>query len=254
MAENSGQRDLLADFFVEFRCQLVFDADFKGNVRQNHFSFSERIMTRKLIFGFVLAMALAIPSYSQNDERSMSLSANVIAPILGGADLLYQLKLTNYLALTVPGHFYYLWPVATMLGVIEKGTAEKIKQTKAPILAGGGLGARFLMAQAGLNDTFYLEPRVTLHYGQFGFDTPDGKVESQSFALKPMGLLGWDWYFDSGFYMGLGGSIGFSYLIKNNTTYPDKIEKNNAIKTFLPPENSRFMLAWGLDFRLGFAW
>ncbi len=208
---------------------------------------------RKHLFGCLLPLFLAFSTSARSEERSMVISGSILAPIAGGLDIQYQYKLTDYLSITIPGYFYYNWIASAIIKNADKQHGG-FNQTIAPISAGGGVGARFLLANNGLNDTFYLEPRVKLNYGQFGFDSPLGKVESQTLALTPTANLGWDWYYDSGFYVGLGLGIGFNYFLTNTTELPTKIEESAAVKAWLPHEDTKVAFAWDGEFRLGYSW
>jgi len=193
---------------------------------------------------------LALPLRAET-ERTMSISASPIALIFGNLDLLYQVKLTNYLALTIPGHIAYSWAAPK---VVDWVLEEKSQQTLAPIRAGGGIGARFLLANRGLNNSFYLEPRVTINYEQFGLKNTFGEFDTRKLSLTPMARLGYDWYFDSGFYMSLGAGLGFNYFLQNKTTPPTSKADQTLIKYLFPEKDRRINFALDLEFKLGFAW
>ena len=206
----------------------------------------------KKIVGFLLLALLASSSFAENNDRTMAFSISPIALLGGGIDAMYQYKLTEYLSLTVPANFYYSWFKTSLVGTV--GTAEKrVKETRSPFDAQIGVGARFLMAQKGLNDTFYLEPRLLLGYEQFGVNVGDSKFEAETLTLTPMLRLGWDWYFDSGFYMSLGGGVGVNTYLNKVSKIPSKYKDNFVVGLYFPPQNRSFSLAWEGEFKLGYA-
>lgn len=204
---------------------------------------------KKLVALLYLINCFAGSLHAQTD-KTFSISASPISAILGSANLLFQAKLTNYLALTVPGNLGYLWMLPTLLDVAVK---EKNTYNKAPIMAGGGLGARFLLANQGLNDTFYIEPRVTLDYFQFGLKNRLGDFSAKTLALSPMVYFGFDWYYDSGFYLNLGAGVGFKYFLKNESIVPTGKENEYAIQKLFPVARN-FAFDYGVEFKIGYAW
>ena len=64
---------------------------------------------KRIILQFLLVAGLCLPASAQNEERSMVLAISPIAAIGGGVDVLYQAKMTDFLAITVPVSFYYRW-------------------------------------------------------------------------------------------------------------------------------------------------
>jgi hypothetical protein len=141
----------------------------------------------------------------------------------------------------------------------SKGT---IKISKSPIAVGGGLGARFYPFAKGMNDGFYIGPKVVLSYNQFGMESPSSNIEWQLVTLTPKAELGWDWFWDSGFYTSFGANLGLAYDMKHEVKVESKDkEVKKAIQTSSkifpaffpnPDKNGRFF--WDLEFKMGFSW
>lgn len=204
-----------------------------------------------LVIGLLSCMPLSLHAKHTDEDRSMAIGISPIALIFGGADLLYQVKVTRFLAITVPARFHYDWVKAKALKVITDRYSA-LTQTSAPIGWSAGIGARFLLAGEALNDSFYLEPRVSLGYSQFGIAHQDTKIESAAWKVTPMGWLGWDWFFDSGFYTGIGGGLGMNIFFKNKTDVPKEIRDNFILSTFFPEK--KISLEWDLEFKIGYSW
>lgn len=206
---------------------------------------------KKIIGLLILAMS-AFASFAENNDRTMAFSISPIAAIRGGIDVMYQLKLSHYLSLTVPANFYYSWFKSEVVSLSIIGH-KSIKETKSPYDARIGVGARFLMAHKGLNDTFYLEPRLYLSYEQFGFNIDNYKFESEALILTPMFRFGWDWYYDSGFYVSLGAGVGVNTYLNKATKIPKRYRNDVFASAVFPPLEGAFGIAWEGEFKLGFA-
>ncbi len=214
---------------------------------------------KRIALGFLLLAGLSLPLSAQDEERTMSLSVSPIGAILGGADLLYQVKVTDFLAITIPANFYYHWLVATAIKMVAKDNKD-FSSTKAPISYAGGVGAKFLLANEGISDSFYVEPRVVFGYEQFGMKYSSAnaiqKLESSSYRLTPLLRIGWDWVTDSGVFITLGAGAGVNFVFNNKTEIPDAIEDNFAVKYLLPlpSETKKVGFAWDTEFKIGYAW
>ena len=213
----------------------------------------------KKLLGFFVFAFFAVGALAENNDRTMAFSISPIAAIFGGVDVMYQMKVTDFMSVTVPGNFYYSWGKGSLVKFMAEKTG-KFEQTKAPFDAAIGLGARFLLAKHGLSDTFYVEPRVYFGYEQIGLRVGDYKIESETMRLTPMLKFGWDWYYDSGFYISLGAGIGMHAYFNHKQDVPADLKKNWASRTILlgwflgiPPEDKTFSLAAEGEFKLGFA-
>lgn len=195
---------------------------------------------------------VANASFAETDERTMAFSVSPIALLRGGIDVMFQIKLTDYLSLTVPANFYYSWLKANTVKWLAS-QSKYFKEGKSPLDGQIGVGARFLMAKQGLSDTFYVEPRISLGYEQFGVAIDNEKFESESMMLSPMLHFGWDWYYDSGFYASLGAGLGAHVYFNNKTTVPKHLKDNLFVNLFFPPQDRKYGLAIEGDFKLGFA-
>lgn len=206
-----------------------------------------------LLRGLLLMMCLSLPAQALDDGKMMALSISPIAPILGGLDLLYQIKVTDSLAITVPASIYYPWYLKSAVKFLaDKG--DNIKTTKTPLNWTTGLGAKFLVAGKGISDSFYIEPRVTIGYSQVGFEYLNEKLESSSYKVTPMLRGGWDFVSDSGFFMTFGLGAGVNIFFNNQTTIPSDIEDKFAIKYLLSPQSQKINFAWDGEFKIGYAW
>lgn len=214
---------------------------------------------KKIILAITMLTVLSMPVAAQDSDRSMSVSVSPIVTIFGSADLLYQLKLTNYMSLTVPFVFSYFWPMENLINLANKENQKSVVTiSKAPITIKGGLGTRFTPFSQVMHDSFYLEPRINLAYSQFEADfTDSGKLSLSSIKLNPMLMLGWDWYWESGFLASLGGGIGYAFNLKNQSDIPPKLaEAMKSVGGAVPNFSSKSEgnLAWDLEFKLGYAW
>lgn len=211
-------------------------------------------MKRKCLLGILAIMAaFALPTQAENSDRTMAISASPIALIGLRVDLLYQYKLLNFLALTVPGKFGYNYFYSTF---IEKFEKEKLgESTIAPIDMATGVGARFLLSNTGLNNTFYIEPRLLIGYEQFGYKYGGAKIEVSSARFQPMLQFGWDWYWDYGLYMNLGAGVGYAFRFAQKLEIPPKLNefKDNALVGFFIPTTSGTLALDG-EFKVGFSW
>lgn len=207
----------------------------------------------KNIVGFFMLTLFAFGAFAEQDDRTMTFSVSPLAVLGGGIDVMYQIKMTDFLSITVPANFYYAWLSSKLLELAAKESDASFTEQKSPYEAAIGVGARFLMAKRGLNDTFYLEPRLSLGYEQFGVTIAGNKFDSQSMMLTPMLRFGWDWYWNSGFYMSLGWGLGANIYFNNKTVVPKEFKKNWFVKTYFPPEDRKYSFAWGGEYKLGFA-
>ena len=195
---------------------------------------------KRIILQFLLVAGLCLPASAQNEERSMVLAISPIAAIGGGVDVLYQAKMTDFLAITVPVSFYYRWGYSKTVQWLSDRT-EDFSQTKAPISYSAGLGAKFLLAGRGIADSFYLEPRIIGGYNQFGAKysskNVEQKIEYSHYHVSPMLRFGWDWVYDSGVFLTLGLGAGPKFYIKNQSEIPTEIADKH-IKYLLPSEKT----------------
>ncbi len=211
---------------------------------------------------FLLVCSLSLLGFGlmaqEEYERTMNISLAPLKAVAGTASLVYQAKLSDYLALTVPLQFSYHWPVGVSLKLFKVGT--EIEETKKPISYGAGLGARFLLAGNGLNDTFYVEPRAAFSYNQLGYTIAGANIGSafERYQLGPELRFGWDWYYDSGLYVNLGFGLGYSFFLKNDVTdignFESKREDKWWLKYVLPRQDALGIPVADIDFALGYSW
>lgn len=212
---------------------------------------------KKIVFASLFSL-LGLNLMAQEDYgRTMAISLAPLKAVAGTAALVYQAKLSDNFALTVPVHFSYHWPAAHAFKWLKLGEVE---ETKKPISYGAGLGARFLLSGNGLNDSFYLEPRVAFSYNQFGyqFKGENLSAEFERYQLGPEFRFGWDWYYDSGLYLNLGFGAGYSFFLKNDVKESGDIDAKRtdkwAFRQAFPKKDALGMLVAGVDFAIGYAW
>jgi hypothetical protein len=207
---------------------------------------------KKLVVYFIfLAGILAFNAQAKDNDRWMAIGVSPLAGIVGVLDINYQIKATDYLAITLPLRFGYDWYYKRLASVLLD--RKESKNNIAPISFSGGIGTKFLMASNGFNDSFYLEPRLSIGYQQIGLSGVD--FEIKAWTLTPMARLGWDWFYESGFYMSLGGGAGMNWAISKKTKY-GLIEKE-IIKSYgflLGVSDRKISPAWDLEFKIGFSW
>lgn len=220
-------------------------------------------MRRTKILILVAMLSFSFTSQAEESDRSMAISVSPLALIGGGLDTLFQYNLGSFLSLTIPFHFQYFWPASTLVDTLDKSASKgTVKVSKSPIAVGGGLGARFYPFAKGMNDGFYLGPKLVLSYNQFGMESASSKVEWELVTFTPKAELGWDWFWDSGFYTSFGANLGLAYDMEHKV----KVESNDkevkkAIQTsskifpaFFPNPDERGRFAWDLEFKIGFSW
>lgn len=199
------------------------------------------------------ALSLVTAQAQANNDRTMGVSVSPIALLGARFNALYQYKLFDYLALTVPGKFSYNFSYAKFAELLsEKSVGE---QTLSPFEASLGVGARFLLNNKGLNDSFYVEPRAWLGYEQFGVKAAGQELEFKTMKFQPMFNFGWDWYWDYGLYMGLGFGIGYAIHFNQTVKLPDEMKKlkENALAGFFFPITPG-TLALDSEFKVGYSW
>lgn len=163
-----------------------------------------------------LCALFATTILAQESERSMAISVSPISLPFGAVDALFQFKMANFVSLTLPANFTYFWPAATVIDWASKKSNQKLAVSKAPIIVSGGLGARFYPTAKGMTDGFYLEPRFVVSYSQFGAEMKElGTLNWSKVSIIPKLNLGWDWFWDSGFYMNFGAGLGYAYDVKS---------------------------------------
>jgi hypothetical protein len=205
---------------------------------------------KKHILGFFLMFILAIPVRTQSNDRWMALAISPLPIIVGNLNINYQIKINDDLAITVPVKFGYSWYVRSFFATAFED--RTIKNTVAPIILSVGGGVKFLLAASGFNDSFYLGPRLSLSYEQSGVFGQKMLLEKKIWTLTPMAFLGWDWFYESGFYMSLGGGLGIDLAISKKIIAPRQI--NPRFKSFFKLDKKKIGLAWDLEFKLGYSW
>lgn len=199
------------------------------------------------------ALSLFTAEAQANNDRTMGMSLSPIALLGARFNALYQYKLLDFLALTIPGKFSYNFGYAKVAEFLsEKSLGE---QTLSPFEAAFGVGARILLNNKGLNDSFYVEPRVWLGYEQFGVKASGQQLEFKAMKFQPMFNFGWDWYWDYGLYMGLGFGIGYAIHFNQTVNIPDEMKalKENALVGFFFPITPG-TLALDSEFKVGYSW
>jgi hypothetical protein len=212
---------------------------------------------KALFFAILTVLSLfTAPLQASTDatnDRTMSISASPLSLLFGHINLLYQYKLFDYLALTIPGKFNYNYGAARLVEALSD--KKNVEIVGAPFETAIGVGVRFLLNKKGLNDTFYVEPRVFLGYQQLGIKA-DGEIfEVKTMKIQPMFNFGWDWYWNHGMYVGLGFGFGYTWHINQKLTIPKALEKfkNDAgVGFFIPVTSGTFALDG--EFKLGYSW
>ena len=73
------------------------------------------------ILALIVTGLMASSSYAQNDhDRIVSIGISPISAIFGTADVTAQIKLLNFMSLTVPVHGGYNWVKSSIIGAISK--------------------------------------------------------------------------------------------------------------------------------------
>jgi hypothetical protein len=183
-----------------------------------------------------------------NNDRVVAIGLSP-ALVMGYIDAIFVTKITDSFALTIPCNYYDMWLVPKMLEL--DSSLGAVSKTKKPFSAGAGLGARFITQKKGLSDSFYLEARASFKYEQMGFDIKGSPLGVEGMSIEPMLRLGWDWFWQSGFYMTLGGGIGYALYMKNKREIPKSVEDNIFLLAWLPKGQDG--IRWDLEWKLGVA-
>lgn len=213
---------------------------------------------KNYVLGLLFCLAFSSHITAEEHDRSMALSISPVALIMGNADLLFQVRLTDFMALTVPAGFGYNWLLATFMGWFDKSSSGKISTTKAPISAEGGLGLRFTPFSRVFHDSFYLEPRLTAKYSQFEADLGSKKLGWQKVTLTPAVNFGFDWYYDSGFLLSLGAGVGYAVNLDSKEHHVPEalIEGFKTASRIWPTKiyGAEGQWVWDLEFKVGYSW
>lgn len=199
------------------------------------------------------ALSLFTAEAQANNDRTMGISASPISMFLSRFSLLYQYKVFDFLALTVPAKLNYAWYTNSLAKNLKDSKAGEI--TKTPLDFAVGLGGRLMLNNKGLNDSFYIEPRVWLGYEQFGLKVENEAFEVTTFKIEPILNFGWDWYWEHGFYMGLGFGIGYAYHFKQETNAPkaaEKLKESSFLGMFLPFTPGT--ITGDSELKIGYSW
>src|SRR5688572_9729696 len=109
-------------------------------------------MKKKIL---ALMLALSCSAAIHADDRTMSLSIDVIDPAFGKLNLSFQYNLVDFLSLHVPVYYQYNWLFPIVQNTANRAAGvQEFEMNSAPINFGGGLGARFLLANMGMTDSF----------------------------------------------------------------------------------------------------
>lgn len=211
------------------------------------------MIKRKLaLFWFLFSLG----ALGETSPRNMVISANAVSAVHGSASVLFQYRLTDYLALTIPGFFGTNWIANSMVSTMA--VIANTKHESSLLFGGGGVGARFFVYNTGLNDGFFVEPRVVVNMSKYHLrnDTVD-LIKSNRVSLMPAVLLGYSWFWDHGFYLSTGIEIGGGFHMKNDITVENSLSERLKDKTFLRnrlwADKGRWRFDYGYDVSFGFA-
>jgi hypothetical protein len=182
-------------------------------------------------------------SVTAKSERFMAFGISPISAILGGIDTVYQIKVNNLVALTFTAGASLDW---------IKLIGQKI--TRIPLGFFSGIGTKLLLNRRGLKNSFFLEPHVDVHYYQLGFLEGQKLYDTKTWWISPIVKVGYDWYFDSNFFMSLGANFGANlYIHKNDRKLPKSSDFLNKRFQF-PPRGRMASLTGGVELMLGVSW
>lgn len=209
-----------------------------------------------------LSMAVCLIAYTnfayatQDSNRNMAIAISPIQAVLLSMDLLYQYKITDFMAITTPVRFSYSPIKAKILSkAIELfGNSKPSSSDENKVMGFSfGVGSKFFMSSPkslSLNDSFYLEPRLVFNYNKIDVKVGSDYYRNNSSDLDLLFIIGQDWLYDSGLFMNLEGGLGAKYIIDN------KIEAklNSAgLKRFLGSNDTKITFAATFDFKMGYA-
>lgn len=205
----------------------------------------------------IFCAAFSLSGFSESSARTMVISAEPVKGLHGSLSALFQYKLTNFMALTVPGTFGTNWLAVGFPKTMAVITDAKYDASL--LFGGGGLGARFFLNNNGLSDGFFAEPRVMVGMSKYTLNKDTTKlIDSNRVTLSPSLLLGYSWFWDNGFYLSTGISAGFGYHVKNDIAVEEGLASRLANKYFLRnclwADKGSFRFDYGYDVSLGFAW
>lgn len=176
-----------------------------------------RLFTLPLLALLFLANQTLAEHHPGHPRKKMELSVNPLQLLLGSLPLTFRVALSEKVALSLSaqGRFLSLGGDTNFYG------------------GGGGVGVKFYLSGAAIEDSWYIEPALYFSYvgtGGKGF-----------WALSPSVIGGYTWVWASGFLINLG--LGAQYAINmGDTLYKGK-----------KPFGTHGILPTG-EFSLGWAW
>lgn len=199
-------------------------------------------------FRACLFLALFSMGAAAQDNVSNRLVAITVSPLwalMSTLDATVAVKVTNFMAITVPGRIGYLWPLAAI------GATDPT-----PLIAKIGAGIKFMTAANGLDNSFFVEPRVTYDFMQLGVNRPGGydfSFKGEFKTVTPTLLIGGDWYWNSGFAMGLGIGAGWSFDVGNKLDASHNGESASAKFSAATIPGFGPGLDWTLEWKMGYS-
>lgn len=208
---------------------------------------------KKYLFSFLLLAWLSSPAKA-SDERTMNVNASVLRLVAGELNLQYQYKLLDFMSINIPLMGAYYWPYqAVASNFVDKG----IKMNTKPWAFGAGLGVKFLAAGNGLNDTFFIEPRVSYRYEQYGFKAAVANISKEfgdiNHTIGTTLNIGWDQYWDNGLMLTTSIGVGYAWFLKRDLKVPSEISDNKLLSWWLGEKNSPGRFVTDIDIRLGYS-
>src|SRR5262245_56618984 len=94
-------------------------------------------------FVILFCLLFFTPKIFAEKYLNMAISFSPLSLIGGGLSFMYQLKMTDFLSLTLPCDFYYSFLKSSIIRRLSDG--ENIKEIKSPLSTSIGLGGRFLL-------------------------------------------------------------------------------------------------------------
>ena len=209
-------------------------------------------MFKKLSMAVCLIACTNFAYATQDSNRNMAIAISPIQAVLLSMDLLYQYKITDFMAITTPIKFSYSPIKAKIFSKLISWSASSSDENKVMGFS-FGVGSKFFMSSPkslSLNDSFYLEPRLVFNYNNTNIAAGSNYYANNSSDLDLLFIIGQDWLYDSGLFMNLEGGLGAKYIINNKIAH--KLRFSGA-EIFLGSHDTNIIVAATFDFKMGYA-
>lgn len=216
-----------------------------------------KIFLALLVSTFINAQNQEPDEKTHNYERTMLIAIDPIQAVSGAFGATYFYKLNSFTALTVPASFGTKLLLKTITSAMSAIT--DYKYTSDLLFATLGVGTRFFFNNNGLSSGLFIEPRVSFSYSDYDIKKNDvNLLQSKRITISPSVLLGYDWFFLNGLYLGTGIEVGAGYHAKNDinidSDFKNRLKDKWMIRNNLWADESQWRFDYAYSLLVGFSW